>query len=136
LANDVQIQFMKVLFIDDDIDDREFFIDALSYVDASIKCTLAKNCEHALSILAEFSEQELPQYVFLDIHMPAMDGRGCLKKIKSDPKYSAIKVVMYSGTSDPELMKEYKDLGATYFLVKPLTFNELCDSLAVLFDRH
>jgi CheY-like chemotaxis protein len=127
---------MKVLFVDDDADDREFFIDALSYVDASIKCLLSKDCEQAISLLEEQPDNDLPHYIFLDIHMPAMDGRSCLSYIRNAPRYSEVKVVMYSASSDFNMIKEYKELGATYFLIKPATFTELCDSLAVLFDRH
>lgn len=124
---------MNVLFVDDDIDDREFFIDALSYVDPKIVCVLAKDCEHALSLLGKSSP--LPDYVFLDINMPTMDGKSCLSLLKNNQTYKNIRVVMYSAASDEKLIAEYKTLGATYFLVKPPTFKALCDSLSVLFDR-
>jgi response regulator of citrate/malate metabolism len=125
---------MIVLFVDDDIDDREFFIDALSYVDPTIKCILGKDCEDAFSILQEASES--PDYIFLDIHMPSNeDGKACLSKLKSDERFRNVRVVMYSNTNDQLMMEEYKKLGATYFLVKPPTFKGLCDSLSVLFDK-
>jgi len=124
---------VKVLFVDDDIDDREFFKDALSYVDSSITCVVAKNCDEALTILE--ASNPLPLFVFLDIQMPPSDGKSCLIKIKNDQRFRDIKVVMYSNFSDENLITEYKQLGATYFLVKPSTFKGLCDSLSVLFAR-
>ena len=124
---------MTVLFVDDDIDDREFFIDALSYVDPGIKCILAKDCEHAIGLLER--ESALPDYIFLDINMPSMDGKGCLAKLKAHSKFRGIRVVMYSNASDQKQIEEYKAMGATYFLVKPATFTGLCDSLSVLFDK-
>ena len=124
---------MTVLFVDDDIDDREFFIDALSYVNPNIKCILAKDCEDALAILSGAGDK--PQYVFLDIHMPELDGKGCLERIRDNADYNGVKVVMYSNASDEALMAEYKKAGATFFLVKPPTFKGLCDSLSVLFDQ-
>ena len=124
---------MKVFFVDDDIDDREFFVDALSYVDPTINCILAKDCEDALQML-ETAEKK-PDYLLLDINMPSLDGKGCLKAIKTHEKFRDAKVVMYSNNSDQKLMEEYKELGATYFLVKPPTFTGLCDSLSVLFGK-
>lgn len=124
---------MNVLFVDDDVEDREFFIDALSYVNAEINCQLAKNCDHAFSILQE--AERLPEYIFLDIHMPQMDGKHCLSKFKQQERFKNIRIVMYSSISDQRLMEEYKNLGATYFLVKPSSFKDLCDSLSVLFDK-
>lgn len=123
----------NVLFVDDDVDDREFFKDALSYVDASISCIVAKSCDEAFRILE--TAKPLPAFVFLDIHMQPSDGKTCLIKIKNDSRFQDVKVVMYSTASDENLMAEYKRLGATYFLVKPSTFNGLCDSLSVLFAK-
>jgi CheY-like chemotaxis protein len=124
---------MHVLFVDDDIEDREFFLDALSYVDRDIICVLAKNCEHCLELLSQ--SKTLPDYIFLDIQMPRMDGKACLALIKNNEKYKNIKVVMYSGSSDQKLMQAYKNEGASYFLIKPATFKDLCASLSVLFDK-
>jgi DNA-binding response OmpR family regulator len=124
---------MTVFFVDDDIDDREFFVDALSYVDPAIKCILAKDCEDALRLLD--ASEEKPGYIFLDINMPRLGGKDCLCTLRNRQQLRDMKVVMYSNTSDEQLMKEYKELGATYFLVKPSTFNGLCDSLSVMFGK-
>ena len=124
---------MDVLFVDDDVDDREFFMDALSYVNPKLICVVAKDCKDALTLLEE--TDTLPSYIFLDINMPAMDGRGCIAEIKKDPRFASVKVVMYSTSSDEREMAEYKSLGATFFLVKPTTFKELCDALAVMLDH-
>jgi CheY-like chemotaxis protein len=121
---------MDILFVDDDSDDREFFLDALSYVDASLTCVLARNCEDALDKLRRSTV--LPAFIFLDINMPLMGGRSCLLCIKSDPRYQQCKIVMYSTAADQSAMEEYKKLGATYFLIKPSTFKGLCDSLSVM----
>jgi CheY-like chemotaxis protein len=126
-------RLMTVLFVDDDIDDREFFMDALSYVNPEIKCALAKDCDDAIAQLEKGAE--LPDYIFLDINMPSLDGKGCLCTIKNFDRFKNIRVVMYSNSSDPQLMDAYKKLGATYFLVKPPTFTGLCDSLSVLFGE-
>jgi PleD family two-component response regulator len=67
--------------------------------------------------------------------MPSMDGKSCLAQIKNESRFRDIRVVMYSTTTDEKLMAEYKNLGATYFLIKPATFKDLCDSLAVLIDK-
>jgi CheY-like chemotaxis protein len=121
---------MDILFVDDDSDDREFFLDALSYVNASLKCVLARNCEEALAKINQ--SVQLPSYIFLDIHMPAMGGKNCLMAIKENPAFNNCKIVMYSTSADESTMAEYKRLGATYFLIKPSTFKGLCDSLSVM----
>ncbi|MBT1701856.1 response regulator [Chryseosolibacter indicus] len=124
---------MDILFVDDDVEEREFFKDALSYVDSSKACVLTGDCEQALTLLKE--AEKLPSYVFLDINMPMMDGKSCLDQIRRDPRLSNVKVVMYSTSSEQKLMEEYKKSGATYFMIKPSTFKGLCDSLSVLLDK-
>src|SRR5690349_3549021 len=99
---------MKVLFVYDDIDDRQFFIDALSYVAPFVECILAKDCEQAFDFLQK--TEDLPHYIFLDIHMPKLDGKHCLCKIKADAWLKNSKVVMYSTSSEQNLMEEYKSL--------------------------
>lgn len=124
---------MDVLLIDDDVDEREFFMDALSYVNPALVCVVARDCADAMKLLHESST--LPLYVFLDINMPAMDGKECIRLIKGNDRFSSVKVVMYSTTSNEREIIEYKSLGATFFLVKPPTFKELCDSLTVMLGQ-
>jgi CheY-like chemotaxis protein len=76
----------------------------------------------ALKILQR--DQLLPDYIFLDINMPFMNGQKCLTELKSNPVYSKIPVVMYSTTSNEQQIEECRILGAS-FLTKPNSFSEL-----------
>ncbi|HET9487511.1 MAG TPA: response regulator, partial [Chryseosolibacter sp.] len=73
---------MTILNVDDDAEDIEIFCEAVREIDASIICLTAKSAEEAMQILN--SDIELPEYIFLDINMPKVDGNACLKEIKKD----------------------------------------------------
>lgn len=121
---------MVILYADDDPDDCEFFCDAVKHIDASIICMIATNGTQAMDIL--HGDLQLPDYIFLDINMPVMDGKKCLAEIKSHHEFKQIPVVMFSTTSSPAEIKEYKQLGAADFIVKPNEFIKLRDTLTLV----
>ena len=65
-------------------------------------------------------ENNIPQLILLDVHMPEMDGHEFIQVLKCDEKYSDIPVVFLS--SDEDLNTEVKGLneGAMDFIKKPL----------------
>ncbi|HTM92976.1 MAG TPA: response regulator, partial [Flavisolibacter sp.] len=120
------IQF--ILLVDDDADDQYVFKDALQNVDASIIVETAVDGIDALQKLAE--NKAAPQLIFLDLNMPRMNGKSFLKEIKSSQALQSIPVIVYSTSSNPADIEETKVLGAKDFIIKPNSYNELCEVLA------
>lgn len=127
----IPLDFMVVLNVDDDQEDREFFCEALKEIDPSIVCLLAGSGAEALSLLQ--SHMPLPDYIFLDINMPMMNGKQCLKKLKSMTELQAIPVIMYSTSTDTREIRECYSLGAEDFLIKPNSFEKLVNDLTSIF---
>lgn len=123
---------MTVLIIDDDLEDREILRDAIGEVDPSIKCLEAADGEAGLFLLA-INRKSFPDFIFLDINMPLMTGKACLKILKKSTLLKSIPVVMYSTTSDGQEMRQYLASGAFRFITKPGKFGELKASLRSLF---
>ena len=113
--------------VDDDTDDQEIFALALAEVDNSISCVTAKSGIEALDRLNESNFR--PDYIFLDLNMPRMNGKQCLKKIKDQASLSEIPVVIYSTSSERRDIEETKALGAAAFITKPPGISELIRSL-------
>jgi len=59
-----------------------------------------------------------PDLIFMDLHMPKMDGAQCCRAIKSDPALASIPVVMI--TSNVEDMNLCFAAKCDHFLSKPL----------------
>jgi CheY-like chemotaxis protein len=123
---------MTVLYADDDPEDIEFFCDALREVDPEIHCISAKDGKEALQIL-QHDLIILPDYIFLDINMPVMDGKTCLTEIMKDKRLKHIPVIMYSTTTDAAEIKKYYTLGAYDFLIKPHQYAKLHEALMSIF---
>lgn len=117
---------MIILNVDDDPEDVEIFCDAIRDIDPSIICLVAKSADEALQILN--SDIELPQYIFLDINMPRVDGNACLMEIKKDRRLNQIPVIMYSTHTRKTDIEIYRELNAG-FLVKQNNYKELVEEL-------
>jgi|SRR5690606_20452199 len=122
---------MVVLNVDDDQEDREFFCQALREIDPGITYLAAASGMEALSLLEHMEPP--PDYIFLDINMPLMDGKQCLKALKSLHALEAIPVVMYSTSTDTREIRECYQLGADDFLIKPSRYEKLVNDLHSIF---
>jgi CheY-like chemotaxis protein len=107
----------SVLLIDDDEDDRDFFLEAVSNAHPEIKCTTAVNGQDGLEALVE--QKVRPDLIFLDLNMPLMNGQQFLTEIKSRSKFTAIPIVILSTSSDQATINEAMRLGAKAFITKP-----------------
>jgi CheY-like chemotaxis protein len=121
---------MIILVVDDDVDDIQFFIDAIAEIDAHIECWTAFNGIEALKLLG--SSDTRPDYIFVDLNMPRMDGRQCLWHLKNSPVLHAIPVFIYSTSRRPEDVEELTGIGAAAFIVKPNKFQRLKDEIAAV----
>ncbi len=125
--NSYKENICRVFLVDDDADDREFFSEALEEVNSNLGLTLFSGGEEVLNKL-DFID-ELPNIIFLDLYMPKMDGRECLKKIRSDARLDTVCVVMYSTYMDLEQIDELFNAGANRFLNKPSSYPALKNAL-------
>ena len=117
---------MRVLFIDDDYDDYLIFCEALHDINPEARCQYKENGADALTFLEEHLHS-LPDYIFLDIHMPVMDGVECLEKIKMDEHLKQIPVILFSSSVNPRDRDKYKRLGAEEFIIKPSRFQDIVE---------
>lgn len=117
---------MVILYVDDDVEDIEIFLEAVKEVDASIICLVAQNGKKAMDIL---QSERTPDFIFLDINMPVINGKSILAEIRKSRQFDNIPVIMYSTTMYPDEIEGYKKMGANHFLIKHNHFQDLCDAL-------
>lgn len=122
------------LLIDDDLDDQEIFALALQQVNPELKCVSATSAHEALAKLALPSP--LPAYIFLDLNMPRMNGKECLREIKKMSHLQDIPVIIYSTSSLRNDVVETLRLGASEFITKPFSMPELVAVLRSFFEKQ
>ncbi|HYC84673.1 MAG TPA: response regulator [Chryseosolibacter sp.] len=128
------VHMPKILFlVDDDPDDKDIFQEALRVIDQSIVCYTASDGKDALAQLRE--ALFLPDVVFLDLNMPVMNGKDCLKELKQDKELKHIPVVVYSTSAAEKEKHNCLTLGAAHFISKPPQFNVLVNTLQETFQN-
>lgn len=63
-------------------------------------------------------EQVHPDLILLDIAMPDMDGLQVLDRLRHDPRWQEIPVVMMTAVMDETSIRRAFDLGAREYLLK------------------
>ena len=129
------LKYMKepkiCLLVDDDPDDQEVFLTALNDVSDTALCLVAPDGDRALELL--HNEETIPDYIFLDLNMPRMNGFEFLTAMKKSKILKDIPVIVYSTTSQPAQIEKVKKLGATEFFTKTYKYKELCALLRKYF---
>ena len=117
-------QKTKVLIVDDEQTNIKILIEILEFED-EYTTTSVTTGEECLAILPEF----LPDVILLDIMMPGMDGYEVCRRIKNNPEYADIKIIMLSGRAMQNEINNGFSAGADQYLSKPFGMDELLDTL-------
>jgi CheY-like chemotaxis protein len=79
-----------ILVVDDDADFREALCEVLG--DAGYPVQQAAHGEEALERIAE----ETPGIVLLDLKMPVLDGWGVMERMRKEPRWTSIPILILS----------------------------------------
>jgi CheY-like chemotaxis protein len=112
----VMASYKHLMLIDDDEDDRDFFLHAMEEVLPDMVCEMASNGRIALDKLN--STPLRPDLIFLDLNMPLMNGRQFLEEIRNT-HLAEIPVVILSTSGDAQTIRETIAMGARHFITKP-----------------
>lgn len=104
----------RVLVVDDILPNVKLLEAKLTSEYYDVLC--ATNGEQALEMVA----QESPDIVLLDVMMPGMDGFEVCTKIKQNPDFAHIPVVMVTALTDTQDKVRGLQSGADDFLSKPI----------------
>jgi CheY-like chemotaxis protein len=126
---------LTYLLIDDDADDLETFAIALENASVSCRLVTAKNGQEALDLFRA-EDNFLPDFVFIDLNMPFMNGKQLLAELKSSKKLQYIPAIIYTTSSHPKDIEETRTLGAAHFLVKPSSIDRLTKLLTKIFNKQ
>lgn len=89
----------------------------------------AENGREALDLLGG---GVAPNVVFVDWHMPEMDGLAFVRAVRSDPQFASLVLVMVTSESDVEHVQEAIAAGANEYVMKPFTADVIAEKLAIL----
>lgn len=118
---------MSILYIDDDKDDREIFVEAIKVISPNITCYTAGDGMEGLQLL--YSLVTPPEMIFLDVNMPKMDGKQFLENVSRISAFRLIPIYMYSTSTDCLEHSDYILRGAKDFITKRSSFQQICETI-------
>ncbi len=119
-----------ILIADDDMDDQYMIKQAFSSIHLNENVHTVNDGVELLDYLHKKGKYKganilVPKVILLDLNMPKKDGRECLKEIKTNPKFSKIPVIIYSTSSNPDDISYAYEMGASSYITKPYSYQEL-----------
>jgi len=106
---------------------REYFADSDEFSVVGV----AYNGEDAVRMVVDMQ----PDVLVLDIVMPKLDGLGVMECLAELSEEKRPQVVILSGWGQDEMTKRAMDLGARYYMLKPIDFRILANRLEQLGEQ-
>jgi len=120
-----------ILLAEDSADDQFLFRRALNQMGIEIAIVTVSDGPAVIEYLkgesayADRMAYPMPTMVILDLKLPKVSGLGVLRQMRSRPEWEAIPVVILSGSLEPNVEQEAKEMGAAIVMEKPLRGEQL-----------
>ncbi|MEX1135376.1 MAG: response regulator [Balneolales bacterium] len=119
----------KITICDDDRDNIYLFKEAIIEMNIPVSIIVASTGKILLQQLINCDEDELPQIVFVDLHLHGKRGDECLCEIMKKEELKDLPIVILSTNFDQEAADYLYEKGACYFIKKPTNFNTFKDRI-------
>lgn len=124
---------IDVLLVEDNEADVKITLRAFEKGQLNNSLHVVRDGEEALDFLyglntyQDHQDYPRPDLILLDINLPKIDGFNFLKKIKEDPDYQDIPVVMLtSSRNEGDMINSFKH-GACSYIQKPVSFQQFVE---------
>ncbi|TRW23687.1 response regulator [Flavobacterium zepuense] len=117
-----------IVLIDDDLEDRMFFEEALQELNAEHNYRRFQCCHEALIYLTT-PEAVIPDILLLNLNLPSVDGKAFLKTIRAIDKFAPVPIAIYATSSTDQDKHETFTDGANIYITKPRDYYHLRETL-------
>lgn len=120
----------RVLLVDDNPADVFMMQEGLAHTGAEVECLVAADGQAALEQLdAMGSNGGLPDLVVLDLNMPRLNGIQVLERVRQNPGWAQLPVVVMTSSTAPGDVSAAYRAGANAYVAKPMTAESLMDTM-------
>jgi DNA-binding response OmpR family regulator len=105
------------------VDDEEYIVTSLEYVmkSAGYKVVVAYDGEQAIAKTKETA----PDLLILDVMMPKLDGFEVCQKIRANPLWKSIRIIMLTAKGRDSEREKGMSLGADAYMTKPFSTRDI-----------
>ena len=112
----------RVVIVDDNIDITGIFADIFEIIGYKV-VGIGHDGNEALALFVKHK----PDFIFLDVMMPGMNGIEALKLIKKDEPQA--KVIMVTADNSTNTINELEKLKATAIIIKPFKIEDIIQAI-------
>jgi len=120
----------KILIVDDE--PHMLRVTEFSLRRGGYQLIIGRNGREAI----ELADREQPALIVMDVLMPELDGLGALRLLKQSPNTANIPVIMLTARGHVMTRQDAEDSGASLFLTKPFSPNQLLTEAKRLIDAQ
>ncbi|MFP9097989.1 response regulator [Flavobacterium sp. RHBU_24] len=117
-----------IIIVDDDEDDRLFFREAVKGSGVDAVFNEYANGESFLEYMQN-STAPKPDFIFLDINIPRIDGYDILNAIRAYDNYADTRVIMFTTSHDEDEIAKAMLGRASGFTTKPADYKVLEETI-------
>ncbi len=116
------------VLIDDDEDDQMIFEAVIKKFFPTYEFHVFFQLADAIPLLEKAQQTKL--VAFIDLNMPRVNGKECLKLLRNNPNTQKLDVVILSTSNNPKDVNDCLLLGANAFITKPSAIDEIVHEIA------
>jgi len=116
---------VKILVADDDPEDLELLEEHLLSVEPTARLQTFSDGQSAYEYLRSQEDSDPPSLIVLDYNMPGLTGAQVLTFLKASHQYASTPKVVYSNSSTAKFIQECLNSGASEYIVKPDTMEDI-----------
>lgn len=125
---------LKIVLVEDNAEDIAYTRRVLKHNDLIRDLIVATDGKEALAALQKIKKDDPADLILLDLLLPDISGIDLLTLIKKDERLKDIPVVILTGSNEDQDIQKSYDLGASSYLVKPVSNEALMLVIERLFD--
>jgi len=122
---------MKALLADDDLISRMALTDLVSV----LRQLQVVEVADGTAAWAELDNGLAPVICFFDVQMPGLDGLELLRRLRCDPRFVGIPVMLITSSADRYTVLAASKLGVDGFVAKPLDTGKTLERIELLVAR-
>ena len=126
-----------ILLVEDNPADAKLFQLAVEEAGADLSIAVVADGIQAIEYITRsgsYGNVPLPGLVVLDLNLPRMDGHEVVLKLKSDPAFALLPIVVLSSSANPaDIQRAYRQ-GVSAYLQKPADADRMFEMTRALIN--
>ena len=131
---DALLEGRRILIVEDDVRNVYSLTSILEPRGAIVE--IARNGQEALDALERRADVPSPiDLVLMDVMMPVMDGLDATRRIRLEPRWAKLPIIMLTAKAMPDDQQRCLSAGASDYMAKPLDVEKLLSLVRVWMPR-